>query len=272
MTAAPTELPHSVRDDPYSLEMRQTLGDIARNLYSANSLAVAEAALDQVRDVLGIRWSCWNGDTTRPSTCPESILYSQSRGWPSDVLDFWQDHHESLKLPPNIRCRVEHLPFVATIEQNNNKKSLSDNRRLYALLRGMEIDSMLIVPVHLPKGHIGMVGWLGNIPSDTLESMLGTIGMELMAIGHYFMRIYRNVSGYNSAPNEELSRLTPREWDCARILAQGYREPEAAIVLGLTKSTVRFHLNNVVKKFGCKNRTQAIALAAQLGLLGPIGP
>jgi DNA-binding CsgD family transcriptional regulator len=27
-----------------------------------------------------------------------------------------------------------------------------------------------------------------------------------------------------------------------------------------------------VRKFGCKNRTQAVALAAQLGVLGPIGP
>ena len=28
---------------------------------------------------------------------------------------------------------------------------------------------------------------------------------------------------------------------------------------------------NVVLKFGCKNRVQAVAMAAQLGLLGPVG-
>jgi DNA-binding CsgD family transcriptional regulator len=91
-------------------------------------------------------------------------------------------------------------------------------------------------------------------------------------MGHYFMRIYRDQLGYSRAADEELSRLTPREWDCLRTLAQGYREAEIADVLGILKSTVRFHLNNVVRKFGCKNRTQAIALAAQLGVLGPIGP
>ena len=66
--------------------------------------------------------------------------------------------------------------------------------------------------------------------------------------------------------------LTPREWDCLRTLAQGYREAEVAEVTGITKSTVRYHLENVVQKLGCKNRVQALALAAQLGLLGPVGP
>jgi DNA-binding CsgD family transcriptional regulator len=65
--------------------------------------------------------------------------------------------------------------------------------------------------------------------------------------------------------------LTPREWDCARTLAQGYREAEIAELIGIKQVTVRFHLDNIVQKFGCKTRTQAVALLAQLGLLGPIG-
>lgn len=62
-----------------------------------------------------------------------------------------------------------------------------------------------------------------------------------------------------------------REWDCLRMLAQGYREAEAAELLNISKSTLRFHIENVVRKFGCKNRTHAVAMAAQLGLLGPVG-
>jgi DNA-binding CsgD family transcriptional regulator len=71
--------------------------------------------------------------------------------------------------------------------------------------------------------------------------------------------------------NEEKARLTVREWDCLRMLAQGYREAEAAELLNISKSTLRFHIENVVRKFDCKNRTQAVAIAAQLGLLGPVG-
>ena len=46
---------------------------------------------------------------------------------------------------------------------------------------------------------------------------------------------------------------------------------EIAEVTGISKSTVRFHLDNVVEKFGCRDRIQAVAIAAQLGLLGPVG-
>ncbi len=90
--------------------------------------------------------------------------------------------------------------------------------------------------------------------------------------GHYFMRIYGDQLVYSPAATEELSRLTPHEWDCLRTLTQDYREAEIAELPGTFKSTVRFHLHNVVRKFGCKRRAQAIALAAQLGALGPIGP
>src|SRR6266403_2025772 len=58
-----------------------------------------------------------------------------------------------------------------------------------------------------------------------------------------------------------------------RISSKYSQIDELLRIMGIsTMLTVRFHLHNVVRKFGCKNRTQAIALAAQLGVLGPIGP
>jgi DNA-binding CsgD family transcriptional regulator len=271
MAALMPEQAHVIRNDPSDLKIREALGDIARNLYTVNSLADAEIALDAASEILGVKWTCWNGDTNRPNTCPEAMSYCRSRGWPDDVLNFWQNNYEALKIPTFIRCRFEHLPFSVSFERADDGISSASHIQYHKLLHGLGIQTALIVPIHLPKGQVGILGWLGDIPCDVLESVASSISMELLAIGHHFMRIYRNVSGYSSATDEEFSRLTPREWDCLRILAQGYREPDAAVVLGLTKSTVRFHLNNVVKKFGCKNRTQAIALAAQLGLLGPIG-
>ena len=101
--------------------------------------------------------------------------------------------------------------------------------------------------------------------------MLAQISGELLAIGHLFMRSYDAEFGQDQSVVEEKSRLTLREWDCLRMLALGYREAEAAELLHISKSTLRFHIENVVRKFGCKNRTHAIAMAAQLGLLGPIG-
>jgi DNA-binding CsgD family transcriptional regulator len=177
-----------------------------------------------------------------------------------------------LKMEFYIRCRFEHLPFVTVFDRTAKRRISSKYSQIDELLRIMGISTMLTVPIHLPKGQIAMLTWAGERKKEVLEALLPEVSGELLAIGHCFMRIYRDQFGYSGAATEELSRLTPREWDCLRTLAQGYREAEIANVLGILKSTVRFHLHNVVRKFGCKNRTQAIALAAQLGVLGPIGP
>jgi len=259
--------PFDVKKD----DLPEVLGDVARRLYRGRTLREAEAALDEVKLHLGVPWAVWNADTAPPSSCPEAVAYCERSGWPPEIMELWKDRHVPLKMQFYIRCRFEHLPFVTVFDRKPKRRISSKYSQIDELLRLMGIATMLTVPIHLPKGQIAMLTWAGERKKEALEALLPEIGGELLAIGHYFMRIYRDQLGYSGVADEELSRLTPREWDCLRTLAQGYREAEIAGVLGILKSTVRFHLNNVVRKFGCKNRTQAIALAAQLGVLGPIG-
>jgi DNA-binding CsgD family transcriptional regulator len=260
---------------PFDVEkddLREALGDIGRRLYRSRTLREAEAALDEVKLLLGVPWAVWNADTAPPSSCPEAVAYCERSGWSPEIMELWKDRHVPLKTQFYIRCRFEHLPFVTVFDRKPKRRISSKYSQIDELLRIMGISTMLTVPIHLPKGQIAMLTWAGELKKEALEALLPEISGELLAIGHYFMRIYRDQLGYSWAASEELSRLTPREWDCLRTLAQGYREAEVANLLGILKSTVRFHLHNVVRKFGCKNRTQAVALAAQLGVLGPIGP
>jgi DNA-binding CsgD family transcriptional regulator len=258
--------------EPGKANLREALSDIALRLYHGRSLADAEAALEEVKALLGVPWAVWTSDTSQPSSCPEAISYCENSGWPPDIMDIWKNRHVPLKMQFYIRCRFEHLPFVTTFDRKAKRRVSSRYSQIDELLRVMGISTMLTVPIHLPKGQIAMLTWAGDQKQEVWETLLSTVSGELLVIGHYFMRIYRDQLGYSPAATEELARLTPREWDCLRTLAQGYREAEIADLLGILKSTVRFHLHNIVRKFGCKNRTQAIALAAQLGILGPIGP
>ena len=66
------------------------------------------------------------------------------------------------------------------------------------------------------------------------------------------------------------ARLTDREIDCLSLTAIGKTLEEAAIILTLSSSTVRFHLRNACRKLGAANRMQAVSKAAYLGLLGSI--
>jgi DNA-binding CsgD family transcriptional regulator len=254
--------------------IEQALAAVAWDIHSAQELADGEAALDKIADALDMPWPCWVHDISYPYFCPHQDSYSRRREWPDELLDMWWSRHVALKMPFYIRCRVEHLPFVTVLNHKSRRAPARISREhqlVNELMASIGITSMLTVPLHLPKGQIAMLTWGGNCDPGELNDVLGGITGHLLAVGHNFMRIYKSQIGKSRDLSAERVRLTPREWDCLRTLAQGYRDLEIAEVTGISKATVRFHLDNVVEKFGCRDRIQAVAIAAQLGLLGPVG-
>jgi DNA-binding NarL/FixJ family response regulator len=61
--------------------------------------------------------------------------------------------------------------------------------------------------------------------------------------------------------------LTGRELEVLRLVAQGRANKEVAAALGVTERTVKFHLSAIMGRLGAANRTEAVALAAQHGLI-----
>ena len=255
--------------------VRETVDQILKDLRLATDLKAGEAALDAIAELLDLPWACWVPDTSHPYELPEMDAYARSKGWPDELLKLWWSRHAALKMPFYIRCRFEHLPFVVSLDQKrhrNPSRMCPEEAQVTALTRSVGISTLLVVPLHLSKGRVAMIVWAGSRRTNDLVDVIRGLEGDLLAIGYHFMRIAVHfLSGGAQDPADERSRLTPREWDCARTLAQGYREAEIAELIGIKKVTVRFHLDNVVEKFGCKTRTQAVALLAQLGLLGPIG-
>jgi two-component system response regulator DevR len=62
-------------------------------------------------------------------------------------------------------------------------------------------------------------------------------------------------------------QLSDRELDVIRLLARGLGNKEIAKDLFISESTVKFHVHNICKKFGCTNRTQVVHHATTAGLL-----
>ena len=63
------------------------------------------------------------------------------------------------------------------------------------------------------------------------------------------------------------TELTDRERQVLQLLAVGNSNQEIGIELGITASTVKFHINNILSKLNASDRTQAVVTALRRGLV-----
>jgi DNA-binding NarL/FixJ family response regulator len=70
-----------------------------------------------------------------------------------------------------------------------------------------------------------------------------------------------------NAPRQASPTLSEREREVLRLVADGLPTKQIANSLSISERTVKFHVNSIFHKLGADNRAQAVALAAQRGLL-----
>ncbi|MFF2630182.1 response regulator transcription factor [Kitasatospora sp. CB02891] len=63
--------------------------------------------------------------------------------------------------------------------------------------------------------------------------------------------------------------LTAREEEVLRLMATGLSNPEIAEVLTVSTETAKTHVGNVLTKLGAQNRTHAVVIAYESGLVVP---
>ncbi len=62
-------------------------------------------------------------------------------------------------------------------------------------------------------------------------------------------------------------RLTPREVECLQWAREGKTSWEIAKILGISQATSIFHMRNAVAKLDASNKTHAVMVAVERGLI-----
>jgi DNA-binding NarL/FixJ family response regulator len=61
--------------------------------------------------------------------------------------------------------------------------------------------------------------------------------------------------------------LTPREVDVVRLIAQGMRNKEIAVALGISEETAKVHVKNILAKLNVSDRAAVIPIALRRGII-----
>src|SRR6266851_4497465 len=77
-------------------------------------------------------------------------------------------------------------------------------------------------------------------------------------------KLLRHMGQQHLPPHE---MLTERELEVLNLLAQGMPNKEIAAQLVISERTAKFHVSSIMGKLGATNRTEAVSLAAQRGLI-----
>jgi len=81
------------------------------------------------------------------------------------------------------------------------------------------------------------------------------------------LKEFENQEITDSDPGEN-SQLTERQMEVLKLVAQGMVYKEIGDRLGLSERTIKYHMAKIMEKLHLENRTQVIALASQLGIIG----
>ncbi|MEV0395223.1 response regulator transcription factor [Polymorphospora rubra] len=143
--------------------------------------------------------------------------------------------------------------------------------------RGIEVPVLVLTTFDddelvLQALRAGAKGYL--LKDVTLEQLVGAV--RTLAAGGTLVqpaitdRLLRAIQGNTVVARDDpapVRELTDRELDVLRLLASGYANREIAEALFLAEGTVKNHVSSLLLKLGARDRTNAVLLALQHGLL-----
>jgi DNA-binding CsgD family transcriptional regulator len=143
-----------------------------------------------------------------------------------------------------------------------NQALLTAEREVWDTARDFGWTDGFVVPIHGPHGYLAVVT-MGSRERDLDLRVERRAQLQMMAVLAH--ERYRTLGNPSSADVRDI--LSARELECLRWVAAGKTDWEIGIILNLSASTVRFHIDRARIKLDARTRPPAVAQVMLLGLL-----
>jgi NarL family two-component system response regulator LiaR len=111
----------------------------------------------------------------------------------------------------------------------------------------------------------GAIGYLlKNVSADELAGAIRSAHAGRPTLAPEAAQVLIQSSRQKDQPHFE---LTERECDVLRLMVEGLSNPDIAVRLVVSRSTVKFHVSSILAKLGATSRTEAVAIALQQKLV-----
>lgn len=249
-------------------------------VYAAESLPAALDIVSETATEFGfLGASCVFWPRQRPSTDampPPGIRISGSNLGPA--AETWNSgyiRNQMFRCDFVFRaCQRMAVPFAWSYEGLpeivlgvGQKSTIGEALGIERLLKTTGFRGGISVPLRAPGGFFGYVAFVSNRPLHDLMLQCEDYSETLLGIGYHF---YTAIADKLVLEETRGVRLTERQLQCLKLIAIGKTLEETAEILGLSYSTVRFHLKAAEQGLGAFNRANAIRKAAALGMLGDL--
>lgn len=144
---------------------------------------------------------------------------------------------------------------------------------MYEEASGHGLRSGVTLPMHGPRGELGILCWVNDArPSRAFDRHVSAVLPELSLLRDVAFQSGIDFAQMTANPAGELVKetrpdLSERELECLKWVMVGKTSWEIGQILGISLSTVNFHVMSFKRKLEANSRNQAVIKAIKLGLL-----
>jgi len=227
-------------------------------IQSSNDMDELKKILFEIQKKLNFDFILYNIQSS--SSFKETSFFSLGN-FPSSWMEKYSEQDYG-KIDPIVRhCSTSQTPICWHPFYNDTDDKIYNffqDIKKYNLLGGVSIGL---------RGNSGEIGILSLAKSSTLKEDDSLYCNAVLFITSLQAHIHTAVIKLLNTHNKSDLSLTKREIECLTWTAEGKTSMEIANILGVSESTIIFHIKNSITKLEVSNRSQAISKAILTGLI-----